>query len=63
MPDFPDPVALYHPSDPDEIVVMSRFQLPTLALSGWVEAKSPKGEAAPAAVITPEDPSATGDEK
>lgn len=63
MADFPDPVALRHPAMPGEIVIMSRLQLPTLALSGWVEAKSPEAKAALAAVTTPEDPNqSTGDE-
>lgn len=63
MADFPDPVALRHPAMPGEIVIMSRLQLPTLAESGWVEAKSSEAKAALAAAQPTEDPTpTTGDE-
>jgi hypothetical protein len=46
MPTFSDPVAVRNPKLPGRVVVVSRRQLPALAESGWVEAKSPAAKKA-----------------
>jgi hypothetical protein len=46
VPNIADPIAVRNPKLPGRVVVVSRRQLPALAESGWVEAKSPAAKRA-----------------